>query len=172
MTARVPSIESVGKKYGRVTVLRITRMIPRNPSKSNPYGGTTAEVEYECECGTRKCALLQNIKQGQVASCGCLRKYKIGEVVGRFTIIQETENGDRIGVRCADCGTEKEISVHNLVSQSTAKCMCLPKYKSQHKRSGSWQVTIKHQYIGFYKTEKEADQAIASHMRSMQRGSL
>lgn len=55
---RVSSKKSIGKKFGKLTVLNV---IDANGSK----------VKCICDCGNEKIAYLGNIKAGRTTSCGC-----------------------------------------------------------------------------------------------------
>ena len=48
---------SVGKTFGKITILK----------------GYEKQVDYICECGTKKTANIFDIKRGRVVSCGCSR---------------------------------------------------------------------------------------------------
>ena len=53
----------IGKKYGKLTIKKITR-----------EKGKKAIAECECECGGKKRTQFTNIKYGRTFSCGCMEE--------------------------------------------------------------------------------------------------
>lgn len=57
-----PSINDIGKRYGRLVVTQI----------SNRSGRVYADCK--CDCGTEKEVRLDSVRSGKIKSCGCLQK--------------------------------------------------------------------------------------------------
>lgn len=66
------SSELTGQKFNRLTVIR------RNLTDSS---SGTSRWDCVCECGTEKTVRGNNLKSGQVRSCGCLQKENISSAL-------------------------------------------------------------------------------------------
>jgi hypothetical protein len=77
---RKKTLNSIGQKFGRLTVLDIIR-------KTGSGSGGKAIALCKCECGAHKEILLYSILRGSSTSCGCLR----------FELLSKTPNGLKHG---------------------------------------------------------------------------
>lgn len=124
-------IDLTGQVFGRLTVLH----------EENPR--TTKRIKWTCQC---KCGTIKNIygndlRQGKVLSCGCLRNERVREAVGnqlegqrfgRLIILRQAESiREPSGIlrtawlcRC-DCGKEIIAKTLNLKAGDTQSCGCL-----------------------------------------------
>ena len=57
----IPASEAVGKRFGRLVVLRIF------------YPSVHAKAECQCDCGSRTVANVNSLRTGVTKSCGCWR---------------------------------------------------------------------------------------------------
>lgn len=136
------SIEKAGHRFGKLVLLE------------RPYMGTHGNIKTKlhvvrckCDCGTEKTYALQSLRHGQT-DCGCMdeKRYKKraerrrneililkpGMKFNRWTVIEQGKmkkargNGDRKQYalcRC-ECGTEKNVAAHHLISLATMSCGC------------------------------------------------
>ena len=133
-------IDLTGQVFGRLTVLH----------EENPR--TTKRIKWtcQCECGTIKNIYGNDLRQGKVLSCGCLRNERVREAVGnqlegqrfgRLTVLKQVESiREPSGMlrtawlcRC-DCGKEIIAKTLNLKAGDTQSCGCLNKDKLKEKR--------------------------------------
>lgn len=162
----VSAAESIGKTYGQLTVLRITRVVKYPPTPGAPYGTYCTQVECRCSCGNLKEFVLQNVKRGLSTSCGCFLAYQIGDIIGRFTLMERLENSI-LKVKCNVCQTLKTTDVRNLWRGSKRKCCCKPKYTFYRKNTKRWNVVVRSKYVGSYKTREEAQKAVDQHLEKL-----
>lgn len=101
-------------------------------------GGRANErlARFLCDCGEEYITCLYRARDGVVNSCGCMRKINakasrkpapIGEKFGLLTVTSEAENHKkkrRVMARC-DCGTEKNVQLHQLLEGAVSSCGCL-----------------------------------------------
>lgn len=125
--------EYIGKKYGRLTVLRYVEM--------DKWGCRRFEVQCDCEKGTIFSTVLNSLKNGNTQSCGCLRnkdkkKYNTYNLTGEHGIgytgknepfYFDLEDYDKIKDICwhtmkkgyiIGWNKDKRILMHNLIMNS------------------------------------------------------
>jgi hypothetical protein len=117
----------IGKKFGRLTVISIGKMIQEGKLKRTCWNCL-------CECGNVIIAKTYNLNRGGVRSCGCLRddlkiKLKPNEKFGMLTTI--SYNGDSVWECLCDCGNKKLVKSDKLVLGKTKSCGCLVKQQSK-----------------------------------------
>lgn len=124
MPAKEPSENYIGKKYGRLTILKDLGLHAIRRKRM---------VLAECECGNVREYLLGQMKLGDVKSCGCIVKDKFYDVVGKkyglLTVVEELMRVKRqrmVLVQC-DCSNRTMVSLSNLESGNTKSCGCLAK---------------------------------------------
>lgn len=122
-----PIANSIGKKYGRLTVMELL------PPKMNQ----NRRALCLCDCGSTTITAVQNLRNGHTQSCGCLQK----EVMGALTRLQ-LQPGQRFGKltvkefagidndhtlwKCqCECGTEKNYLGYLLTSGAIISCGCI-----------------------------------------------
>ena len=66
---RVPAVESVGKRYGRLMVLGVLNI-----------GRGKMAADAVCDCGQRRLFTLAKLRRGSTKSCGCLRIEEAGKM--------------------------------------------------------------------------------------------
>lgn len=135
MSIKINKNLSVGEKFGYWQVLE------------------TQGVKALClctACGQEKEIVKYNLLDGKSKSCGCTKKGKpleLGAVFGKLQVIDNTDipqqNGlFRVLVQC-ECGNQKYVYKHSLVSGNTQSCGCTKtkdiKLRVQHPREyNSW----------------------------------
>ena len=104
-------IDLTGKQFGRWTVF-------------------AARPSYKwlcrCSCGTEREVDARNLRNGRSTSCGCSYKCKVGDVLGRLTLVEYLGTAGKQAVwrcRCA-CGNEVVLKSGNL-GVSTKSCGCI-----------------------------------------------
>jgi hypothetical protein len=134
--ANPPSI--TGKKFGRLTVLMFWSGRHR----------ATFKFMCQCDCGTRKPILLQNLIYGRNPSCGCVTRERnieqnkerakeranklIGKRFGMLTIegfAFTRFNTCYVACKC-DCGERNNFHLTSIEKGNTKSCGC---YRLQHK---------------------------------------
>jgi hypothetical protein len=119
----------VGQTFGRLTAIK-------------PAGITRYNAKlwlFQCSCGKTVEKVFAMVKGGYVKSCGCLikeqnEKLKLdmkGQIFGRLTAIEETEEKDARGnilwrFKCS-CGKEVMKCLANVKYGSVKSCGCLKK---------------------------------------------
>ena len=133
----------VGKKFGRLTVLRLDKDSPK--------------LVCRCDCGNITKVYHTNLIKGLTKSCGCYQKEVvskrlledlIGQKFGRLTVIElfkhPTDN-KRTYWKCkCECGKEPIVRAGSLKAGNTKSCGCLKReltsknlsYKLEGKRFG------------------------------------
>jgi hypothetical protein len=116
---------AVGQRFGRLLVVGV---------ESRWSGGQQRLFAIcKCECGNDWSASLENLKSGNTASCGCIRREKgevhAGQTFEMLTVIREVEprwRGNRrermILVGC-ECGTEKILPLNELKRAKSCGCL-------------------------------------------------
>lgn len=116
-------IDLTGRRFGRLLV--------------NSYAGLIKKKAYwncTCDCGNKTIARADQLKGGEIQSCGCFnvdyhkQKYKdlTGKHFGYWTVISKADtnnNGAFWHCKC-NCGTEKIIKATALLSGQTLSCGC------------------------------------------------
>lgn len=129
---REPAEASIGKTYGRLTVLKVKRVCSK------------AFAECQCICGNTKLwTVLQVIKDGRVSSCGCntktLKKQRHkttrtllkGLVFGKLTVISTSVVKSVTWTKCkCECGQIKSIRATSLKQGLTKSCGCLRSHEA------------------------------------------
>jgi len=121
-------IDMVGQKFGKITVVKLDHMHPKNG----------AYWECLCDCGSGKEFLVsgKNIRQGKVLSCGCLvkecalmrRDNLLDKKFGMLTVFSfvEKQHGGISWLCTCDCGNDKIVSASgcDLKKGKTKSCGC------------------------------------------------
>lgn len=111
-----------GKKYGRLTIMKIYR-----------YGSKQKlKCICLCECGNTIDIYLHNLKNKNTLDCGCNQKNElydemIGKRFGKLTVIEGLPHKEVYNAkyRCiCDCGNYVNVSRANLL-QGTKSCGCI-----------------------------------------------
>ena len=126
-------LDLTGKKFGKWTVLKEA---PRKTKSSH------TRWICRCECGTVREVDGGHLTQHTSISCGCSRK-EVGAIdltgrkFGRWTVVErvgkDKHNNIRWLCRC-DCGTEKVLGAHMLLSKNSQSCGCLKREKMHARR--------------------------------------
>ena len=108
-----------GEKFGKLTVLTLVR---------ERRGGRRV-WKCRCECGKYTEVVTDKLKQGNIRSCGCIKRLDLTEHrFGRLVAIHDTGKSI-IGVAVwdclCDCGRKKEVRSNALMSGNTKSCGCL-----------------------------------------------
>ncbi len=116
----------IGQKFHHLT---FDGLAPKRDGDSRKY------ARFHCDCGVDVVKLLTKVTQGNVKSCGCLRRDRLVEfrkdMVGRrytrlLVVCQAPTIGGVSQWEClCDCGTRKVLPLHNLSNGSTKSCGCL-----------------------------------------------
>ena len=119
-----------GERYGRLTVLEITRKQFKNQSSK--------VVTAKCDCGKVITTTLMNVAKGFSTSCGCLavensrkaqdaRRVKVtpGQVFGKWTVVKP-DAGKRGHTRMSEvtcsCGTVRLVATGSLARGEARSC--------------------------------------------------
>lgn len=127
----IDTTSQVGKKYGRLTVIK------RDLTKPIGHGHSSYWI-CKCECGNEKSIALPQLTSGKTKSCGCLRSELVTKkntkdlTDQRFGMVIAKENTYKLSNhnsyiwRCeCDCGnTEYYVSAENLLSGKIHSCGC------------------------------------------------
>lgn len=120
----------VGKRFGKLTVIA---------ECGRKYGAVLWHCQ--CDCGNYKDAISEELKNGHVKSCGCLkaeatkgqtwrRKDLTGMRFGHLVVVEIAgkENGGNLRWKCVcDCGNFHEASGGNLQKGDVLSCGCKTK---------------------------------------------
>lgn len=112
-----------GKKYNKLTVI------------SRDMQNFDSRVRWicKCDCGNQVSVRANNLKNGQVKSCGCATRLVdlTGVRFGKLLVKERANNRlnscnqQVVYWKCqCDCGTIKEISAQNLKSGTSTHCGC------------------------------------------------
>ena len=110
-------LDIVGKKFNHWTVLEKTS--ERSLDK----------ILYKCQCDCLEKTISYHTRtelvNGESKSCGCAnRRYKIGDQVGNFKIIEYTHNRQSPYLaECLRCGSIKSYTGHRLRHQMSCGCL-------------------------------------------------
>lgn len=113
-------IDLVGKKFGRLTVIKDTG---KRPSRRVVY-------ECLCDCGNVKEVYGNNLSSGKSKSCGCLKgatKDLIGKNFGELTVIKELNerrHTNKVWLCECSCGKEHKATTNSLVFGRVKSCGC------------------------------------------------
>lgn len=131
-------IDLTGQRFSRLTV------VCRAEDRLTPKGKRRAMWKCQCDCGNITLVQTNNLRSGQVRSCGCLQRENQGAVnsrrakdltgmkYGRLTVLKAGEtrimnNGNHVKTwicKC-ECGNIKEIIGYSLTSGHTKSCGCI-----------------------------------------------
>lgn len=122
---RVHDLE-IGRTYGYLTFKGEAPRIVR-PSKTLKAG------YFECVCGQEVIKSYQEVSQGSITSCGCMKgksgiKDISGQKFGRLTALESTGKKNTGGYiwKCeCECGAIKNVSIGALCYGSVKSCGCL-----------------------------------------------
>ena len=135
-------IDITNKKFGKLTAIEI---ISRNKRGS-------IEWRCICDCGNEKIVLGQNLRNGEVKSCGCLKKSQraynfldlTGKTFGKLIVVRvalpeeingKKSNKERIHWLCqCECGNQKIIAGNSLRTGNSNSCGCIHKERSKRGR--------------------------------------
>lgn len=123
------SINLIGQKFGRLTVLQKT-------NERNSSGGILWLCK--CDCGNICKRPTSTLKKEGIHSCGCYNIEKIIAVnqkdlvnkkFGKLTVLQKTNERNSFGgvlwlCKC-DCGNVVKVETHSLTSGNTTSCGCI-----------------------------------------------
>jgi hypothetical protein len=123
-------LDLVGKRFGKLTVIA---------ECGRKYGAVLWHCQ--CDCGNYKDAISEELKNGHVKSCGCLkaeatkgqtwrRKDLTGMRFGHLVVVEIAgkENGGNLRWKCVcDCGNFHEASGGNLQKGDVLSCGCKTK---------------------------------------------
>lgn len=137
-----PMIEMVGKKFGRLTVVR----------EKKPYEypeGKRKHIEWYCKCDCGAKDVLVDgyaLRSGKTRSCGCYhrdmarKKNSInltGRKFGKLTVVRtqpkkegQKTHGNLWVCRC-ECGNTTIVSASHLVSGHTKSCGCTRSFNEE-----------------------------------------
>lgn len=147
-----------GQKFNKLTAI--------HPVAQNRKHGVVWLLK--CDCGSLHNSLLANLTSGQVTSCGCNLKPKVGrhylfkditnEKFTKLTAIRTTGNrrGKAIEWEClCDCGKITFVAANNLRSGSVKSCGCLKPIRIFHnKKERARENRLKKKYnidLNYYK---------------------
>lgn len=115
-----------GKVFGRLTVLEQAEK-PENLSQKASYW------LCKCDCGTKKIIRGNLLTNGQIKSCGCMRKdstfkdltgQKFGLLTAKYPLNQKASDGGTIWFCICECGGTTQVSVSNLLHNKVRSCGC------------------------------------------------
>ena len=130
----MPKLNLLGEKYGRLTIIA-----PAN----NLSNGLTA-WECQCDCGNKCIVATKYLRCGDTTSCGCkIKEYipiwateewrknnldqkNVGKKFNKLTILSKTYVNKEWWAHCkCECGEEKDIRYHAVISGQIKSCGCL-----------------------------------------------
>jgi hypothetical protein len=118
-------IDLTGLKFDRLTAICIDRSF-------HSY----IKWECVCACGKKLSVSGSHLRSGHTRSCGCISESKslkgrVGERIGKLILLEETTYNrayfatPRLAYKCqCDCGKEKIIDAHSLLSGLYVSCGC------------------------------------------------
>lgn len=133
-------IDETGNRYGRLTVLY------RDETKVRGRGNSVYWV-CQCDCGNIKSVAAQNLRTGDIQSCGCLQKELsskrtlkdlTGQRFGRLMVLHRDEtkpkgHGHKAYWICqCDCGNIVSVVGTNLRNGMTQSCGCLQRERTHN----------------------------------------
>lgn len=130
-------VDLVGKKFGRLTVIKDTG---ERPSRNVVY-------ECQCDCGNTKKVYGSNLKSGKSKSCGCLKgaaKDLVGQTFGKLKVIKELaerKNTHKVWLCECSCGRKHKATTNCLNRGKVRTCGCSITPDISGKRFGRLVVT-------------------------------
>ena len=117
-----------GQKFGKLTVIK------RVENHILPCGNSICRYLCQCECVNTIEVNRNNLTQGYIKSCGCLKiKDLTGQKFGKLTVIKcvgKNKQHNLLWLCQCECGNLKVTSSSNLIREHTKSCGCL-----QHTRT-------------------------------------
>ena len=107
--------ELIGKKFGKLTVLRESNM--------------KHKLVCKCDCGNIREIYAIDLINGHTKSCGCMRnphpiESLIGKKFGKLTVLDKSKISGKVICKC-DCGNVVEVFKGNLLKGNhTTSCGC------------------------------------------------
>ena len=112
-------IDLTGQTFGQLTVLE----------KDNEKIGNKTYWICQCSCGNKKSIRGDQLKSGEIKTCGCGKiNNLIGKVFGKLTVLEQTDKriNRNIVWKCqCECGNIYYATTHNLVNGHICSCGCL-----------------------------------------------
>ena len=120
-------IDLVGQRFGRLVVVEKTNIRSSN-----------GEISWEClcDCGNKHSVFTSNIRQGNVKSCGCLRKEKAAKKIKSKKMVENHEKflqNDTVEI-----GTRISTLTHGLRSDNISGIRGV----SWRKSDGTWLASL------------------------------
>lgn len=133
-----PKIQMIGKTFGRLTVLEQAEALKKERQ---------AWYLCSCQCGKKITVRGTSLRNGQTASCGCLRAENTKKrnqmsakenfnLTGRrfhFLTVQGElgirRGGNRVWRCLCDCGRYHMVTTHHLTHGQVKSCGCIPSNK-------------------------------------------
>lgn len=124
-------IDLTNQRFGRLTVI----------SKDFTKTGKQTYWICQCDCGQKKSVRSSHLRNGDIASCGCLKKDKkkdiSGQKFGKLTALFQTEkvsSSRQTYWHCkCECGKEIDVRLDSLSNGHTQSCGCLNESKGETK---------------------------------------
>jgi hypothetical protein len=140
-----------GKTFGRLTAIRVTRTAKN--------GATIWLCRCSCEDKSEIEANGQNLINGNVQSCGCIKRLDlVGQTFGRLTVVEYSglKNQSSLWKCSCSCGNVKIILGVSLTSGKTQSCGCYGRDRSAeyHTIHGMCGTPEYNRYIGNRRREK------------------
>lgn len=127
-----------------ITGQRFGRLIAVQPTSKRLHGHVIWECR--CDCGGTAFVTVNNLRQGNTQSCGCMHKEIVsqntsddlkGKKFGRLTAICPTErrsNGSIVWQCRCECGNVAFVAAANLKKGDTTSCGCVFKENLSKRR--------------------------------------
>ncbi|MEH7084987.1 hypothetical protein V7139_19925 [Neobacillus drentensis] len=112
-------MDLTGQRFGKLTVLYLLEESRNQPNK---------KWMCRCDCGIEKAVDGYSLRKGAAKTCkGCIKNKDIsGQTFHRWHVVsRSTEMGDWNCV--CECGTEKVVSIYQLLRGKPKSCGCLSK---------------------------------------------
>lgn len=120
-------INLVGQRFGKLVVLERDYNYPIQHNLQNKK----AYWKCQCDCGKQKTVQGNNLRNGDVSSCGCKTIRNLSnQKFHKLTALYPTDkrSGESVIWHCkCDCGNECDVSRSNLVYSRILSCGCLTK---------------------------------------------
>lgn len=122
----------IGQRFGRLTVIELV------PKELRPVTTASRGNHWlcKCECGNTVIHYTGHLCSGDIQSCGCLHKEKLGQKgkdeignkYGKLTVISraKSDKKDHIFWNCqCECGTIVQVNGTHLRNGHTKSCGCI-----------------------------------------------
>lgn len=113
-------IDITGQRFGKLVALNPTSLRIRN----------YVVWECVCDCGSKTLVVTNNLKFGNIKSCGCLQssiKDRVGQRFGKLVVIKLIKKemyGNTLWECLCDCGSKIRVKSKNLSKRSRKSCGC------------------------------------------------